>query len=156
MSWRLAHLPWLLTVSGALLATAAVAGGLVRGWPGAAGALAGVAVVIASYLVSTLLIAWADSVNPQLVLPVGLTAYLVKFTLIGFVMSAVVASGWAGLVPMGVGVVVAVVVWSATQIWWVVRHPPSLAYRPPVAALPGPAPGLAHPSGGAQRSGDPS
>ena len=132
--WRLAHLPALLAASGGLLVAGAVVGLLVAGIAGAAGAVAGVGMVAGSYLVSTLLIAWADSVDPRLVLPVGLTTYLVKFTLIGIVMAAVVATGWDGLPALGVGVVAGVVTWSATQIWWVVTHPPRLEYQPPGAA----------------------
>jgi hypothetical protein len=132
--WRLAHLPVLLPVTGGLLLVAAVAGGLVRGVPGAAGAAAGVGVVAASYLVSTLLIAWADTVDPRLVLPVGLSAYVVKFTAIGLLMVSLTARGWDGLVPMGCGVVAGVVGWTTTHIWWVVRHPPRLRYVPPGGA----------------------
>jgi hypothetical protein len=131
--WRLAHLPAVSTVTGAVLVISGMAGWSAAGGAGAGGAAAGVGLVTASYLLSTLVIAWADSVDPRLVLPVGLMTYLVKFTLIGIVMVAVVASGWAGLVPLGVGVVAGVLAWNATHIWWVVRHPPRLEYRPPVA-----------------------
>lgn len=85
-------------------------------------------VVTASYLLSTLVIAWADGVNPNLVLPLGLLTYAVKFTVIAVATAAVVASGWEGLAALGVGVVAAVVGWTGTQIWWVVRHPPQLDY----------------------------
>lgn len=130
LGWRLAHLPMLLVATGALLAGATVVGWLARGGAGAAGAATGIGLVAVSYLVSTLLMAWADVVNPSLVLPVGLLTYLVKFTLIGFVMAALVASGWSGLPAMGVGVVVGVVGWTGTHIWWLVRHPPRLHYTP--------------------------
>lgn len=131
MGWRLAHLPWLLVVTGAVLVLAALAGGVARGGAGAAGAAIGVGVVAASYLFSTLLIAWADSIDPQLVLPFGLGAYLIKFSIIGIVMAGVAATDWAGLAPMGVGVVAGVIGWTTAQIWWVVRHPPRLEYHPP-------------------------
>jgi hypothetical protein len=132
--WRLRHLPPLLAVCAALILVAALVGGLLRGGAGAAGAAIGVGMVTASYLITTLLIAWADSVDPRLVLPVGLTAYAVKFTILGFVLAAVAGGGWAGVVPLGVGVVAGVVGWTATQIIWVVRNPPRLAYRPPPEA----------------------
>ncbi|HEY3010897.1 MAG TPA: hypothetical protein VGJ63_22960 [Micromonosporaceae bacterium] len=132
--WRLRHLPLLLTVSGVLIVAAALLGGVLRDGAGAVGAALGVGIVTASYLISTLLIAWADAVRPALVLPVGMTAYAVKFTVIGVVMAAVAASGWDGLVPLGLGVVAGVVAWTATQIIWVVRNPPRLAYRPPAEA----------------------
>jgi hypothetical protein len=132
--WRLRHLPALLAVSAGLIAVAALLGGALRGGAGAAGAALGVGIVTASYLISTLLIAWADAVDPRLVLPVGLATYVVKITIIGIVMAAIAASGWAGLVPLGFGVVAGVLAWNATQILWVVRHPPRLAYRPPPEA----------------------
>jgi hypothetical protein len=132
--WRLRHLPALLAVSGILVAVAALVGGLVRGGAGAAGAAIGVGIVTSSYLISTLLIAWADAVHPSLVLPIGMTAYAVKFTILGFVMVAVAATGWDGVVPLGLGMVAGVVAWTATQIIWVVRNPPRLAYRTPAEA----------------------
>lgn len=129
--WRLAHLPVVLSATGALLLVAAVAGWLAGGAAAAAGAAAGVALVAGSYLLTTLLVAWADSVEVRLVLPVGLTTYLVKFTAIGVAMAAVVATGWDGLPALGVGVVAAVVVWTGSHIWWILTHQPRLEYRPP-------------------------
>jgi hypothetical protein len=139
MSWRLAHLPVPLALTGGLLVLAAAVGALLQGRVGAAGAAAGVGVVTGSYLVSTLLVAWADSVDPRLVLPVGLTAYAVKFTLIGVVMAAVTARGWAGLEALGAGVVAGVVVWTTSHVWWLLRHQPRLDYTPPGGAAGPPA-----------------
>ena len=124
MTARLRHLPALLLASAVLAVLAGLVGGFLRGTEGALGAVAGVAVVVASYTFSTLLIAWADSVDTNLVLPFGLIGYVTKFTLIGVAMAAIAASGWPGLEPMGVGVIVGVVGWSGAQIWWVVRHGP--------------------------------
>jgi hypothetical protein len=122
IGWRLAHLPALLLAAAATLVAAAAVGWLARGGAGAVGAAVGVAVATASYLVSTLVIAWADAVRPALVLPLGLATYLVKLTVIGAVMIAIAASGWDGLVPMALGVVAGAVGWSAAQVWWVVRR----------------------------------
>lgn len=123
--WRLRHLPVLLGVSVVLLVGAAVVGWLAGGGPGATGAAIGVGVVSVSYTLSTLAVAGADSISPQLVLPVGLTMYVTKFTILGVLMVVMVASGWAGLVPLGVGVAVGVVGWTAAQIWWIVTvHAP--------------------------------
>lgn len=121
---RIRHLPVLLLTSALLAVFAGLVGGLARGADAALGAAVGVGVVAASYTFSILLIAWADSVDTNLVLPFGITAYVTKFTLIGVVMAAVAASGWPGLEPMGLGVIAGVVVWSGTHIWWVVRHAP--------------------------------
>lgn len=130
-NWRLHHLPVLLTVNGALSVVVSVTGWLVDGQAAAAGGFAGVATVAASYLLSTLVIAWADGIHSSLVLPFGLVTYVVKFTVIGMVMAPLAASGWSGLPAMGVGVVAGVLGWTATQIWWVTRHPPRLAYQSP-------------------------
>lgn len=120
---RIPHLPTALVASGALLVVCVVAGAVHSGAVGAAGAAAGVCLVALSYVGSTLAIAWADSVRPQLVLTVGLVAYTVKFTYIGLGMAALAAANWAGLPAMGASLIAAVVVWNAAQIWYVVRHP---------------------------------
>jgi hypothetical protein len=130
MAWRLAHLPVMLLVSGALLALAALVGGLTRGTDGALGAAAGVLLAVFSFTVSTLIVAWAAHVNASLVLPFGLATYVVKMTLFGVVMVIVLDSGWPGMVPMGLGIAAGVVVWSATQIWWVLKEQRS-AEQPP-------------------------
>jgi hypothetical protein len=116
-SWRRLLRPGLI-VSAALLVAGAVVGGLVAGASGAAGVAAGVLLVAASYTASTLVMAWADGLDRRMLLPVGLMTYAVKFTLIGVVMAAIAASGWAGLKPMGVGLIAAVLAWVVTQAWW--------------------------------------
>jgi hypothetical protein len=92
----------------------------VRGGTGR-GRRVGVAIVVASYTASSVALAWADSVDPQLVLKVGLTVYVLKFTAIGGD-DGDRGSGWAGLKPMGVAVIAAVVIWCGAQIWWVTHE----------------------------------
>lgn len=121
MGWRLEHLPALTLVSAALVGLAALAGGLARGADGGLGAAAGVGVVAVSHLLTTLLLAWADSVNPRLVLPLGLMAYAAKLSVVGLLLFAVSNSGRPALAPMVAGVVAGVVVWTAAHIWWVIR-----------------------------------
>jgi hypothetical protein len=121
MRSRLAHLPPLLAVSAILVGVAALVGGVVRGEAGAVGAAAGVLLVVGSYTVSTVAIAWADSVDPRLVLPVGMGAYVTKFSLFGLMFLAILDSAWAGTAPMAWGIVAGVVGWTTTQIWWVAR-----------------------------------
>ncbi len=48
-------------------------------------------------------VAWADTVNPQLTMPVGLTTYAVKFAVLGVVLVAFSDSTWPGLHPMSWG-----------------------------------------------------
>ncbi len=118
---RLRHLPSGLVASAALLVVGLVIGWLVRGGAGATGAAAGVALVAASYTASSLVIALADARNPRLVLPLGLTAYVVKFTLLGFVMAAIAATGWAGLPAMGIAIIVTALGWTVAQAVWTWR-----------------------------------
>jgi hypothetical protein len=118
---RLRHLPSGLLASAVLLVLGSAVGGLLRGGAGAAGAAAGVLLVAASYTVSSLAVAWADSVHPRLVMSVGLTTYAVKFLLIGVLMAAVAATGWAGLPAMGAGVIATVLGWTTAQAVWTWR-----------------------------------
>ncbi|WP_346538482.1 hypothetical protein [Micromonospora sp. DPT] len=119
--WRLRHLPVLLIASVLLGAVAALVGGVVGGGDAALGAAAGVAVTAASYTLTTVVLAWADAVNPQLVLPFGLGLYAAKFTLLGVVMVAVASTGWAGLLPLCLGIAAGVAVWTGVHIWWLTR-----------------------------------
>jgi hypothetical protein len=121
MKKRLAHLPSGLLAAAVLLVLGVVLGGWWRGPTGAAGAAAGVILVAASYTVSSLAVAWADRVNPRLVMPVGLTTYVVKFTAIGFGMAAVAGHGWAGLPAMGLAVIVSALGWITAQAVWTWR-----------------------------------
>src|SRR5262249_102344 len=115
---RVPHLRVSLTVSFAVLVAAALVGGLVAGATGALGAAVGVCLVVASYVPSTLAIAWADAINPQMVFGVGMGMYVTKFSLFGLLLIALGSSDWAGTLPMAWGIVAGVIAWTATQIWW--------------------------------------
>ncbi|WP_405105041.1 hypothetical protein OG559_17210 [Micromonospora sp. NBC_01405] len=117
--WRLRHLPLLLVVSAVVAALGAVAGGVLGGADAALGVAAGMAVTVASYTLTTVVLAWADARNPQLVLPFGLGLYAAKFTLLGGVMLAVASTGWAGLLPLCLGIAVGVAAWTGAHIWWI-------------------------------------
>jgi hypothetical protein len=115
---RLTHLPSGLKASAVLFVIAVPGGALFAGVAGALGAAVGVALVVASFTVSSLVIAWADSVNPTLVLPVGLMTYVLKFTAIGFLMAAVAGTNWDGLPALGGAVIVTTLGWATAQAWW--------------------------------------
>ncbi len=119
--WRIEHLPMLTAAGFALVCCAASAGYLADGATAALGAAAGVLVVAVGASMSTLAIAWADAVRPQLVLPVGLLTYVIKFALVAFVMISVADSGWAGLIPMAWGLAAGAVALTAVQAWWIAR-----------------------------------
>jgi hypothetical protein len=55
------------------------------------------------------------------VLPVGLVTYVVKFTVIGFVMAAIAAGDWAGLPAMGLAIIVSAIGWTTAQAVWTWR-----------------------------------
>jgi len=108
----------------ALFAVAAVpVAAVVRGTTSAIAVAAGIALVVASYLVSGLSVAWADAVSPRLIMSVGLVTYATKIVVLGVVMAAVAATGWAGLPDMGVAIIAAVVVWTAAHLTWALRVP---------------------------------
>lgn len=100
---------------------AAVAGAVLRGLPGAVGALAGAALVIASYVVSTLIVAWVDRVNRGMLLVAALATYAIKFTLLFLLVGWVASLHWSGTLPLAGGVLIAVLAWTGTQIWWTSR-----------------------------------
>ncbi|MEJ3750921.1 hypothetical protein WEI85_47830 [Actinomycetes bacterium KLBMP 9797] len=128
--WRLRHLPTLLAASAVAMVVAAVLGGVTRGGAGALGAVAGVGLVTASFTISTVVLAWADAINPQLLLPFGLGLYVAKYSLLGGVMIIITSADWAGLVPMGWGVAVGVVAWTGVHIWWITKIWPAMRGAP--------------------------
>jgi hypothetical protein len=115
---RLSHLRPTLLASAAIAVVAVIVGALTVGSAGAIGALAGVALVAASYTVSSVIIAWVDIIDPKLIMGVGLGTYVVKFTILGFVMYFISRTGWAGVVPMGLAIGVGVLAWTSAQAWW--------------------------------------
>jgi hypothetical protein len=119
---RLGFLPVTLLVSGVLLVAATSVGGSVAGADGALGAAIGVLGVALSYLISSIAVAWADSVSPKLVLTIGLATYLFKFSVLGMVLASIPHSGWAGTRPLAVGMIVMIVGWLTAQVWWTVRN----------------------------------
>jgi len=119
--WRVAHLPLLLAVTTTVMVSAATVGFLAGGGSAAVGAGGGVLLVIVSYSLTTLVVAWADTMAPRLVLPLGVGVYIAKFSLLGVIMVGVAGTDWGGKVPLGLGIVAGVVAWTAAQIWWVVR-----------------------------------
>ena len=119
---RIRHVRLTLGFSGVVLVLATGVGFAVRGGVGALGVAAGVLLVAASYTASTLAIAWADTVNPRMVLPVGMGMYITKFSLLGLLLVAVNNAEWVGRIPMAMGIVVGILAWTASQIWWTVHH----------------------------------
>jgi hypothetical protein len=118
---RLQHLPTALIAMGILLVVVAPLAGWRDGAIGVLGALAGTALVTASYTLSTLIIAATDLKARHLLLPVAMSTYLLKFTLIGVVMWIVASADWGGLPWLGVLVIAGTLVWVTAQAVWVWR-----------------------------------
>jgi hypothetical protein len=118
---RLRHLPPGLIAAAVTTVACAVLGLALAGVPGLAGALIGCAVATASFVVSAVAVAWADTVHPSLVLVVGLTVYAMKMGALAASLYALRASDWAGLHAMGWALAATVVVWVAVQAVWVYR-----------------------------------
>jgi hypothetical protein len=131
MAMRLRHLRVPLICSAVLLVAGAATGWIVVGPLGAAGAAIGVCTVAASYALSSVAVAWADSVAPSLIMTVGLTTYVFKFALLGVVFFAV-PSGWPGTRAMALAMVASVLVWITAQVWWTLKAKiPSVDYHKP-------------------------
>jgi ATP synthase protein I len=96
--------------------------GLIQGGtPTVLGVTIGCLAAVASFVVSSVSVAWADSVNPRLVLVVGLTVYALKMCALAALLFAIRGSAWAGLPAVGWGLAATVVVWVAVQAVWVYR-----------------------------------
>jgi hypothetical protein len=121
MRERLRHLPVGLVASLVLLIAGTHVAGTVDGPSGALGALLGLLLVVLSFVVSSVVVAWADQVHPKMVLPVGLAAYVVKFTLLGMVLVAMPA--WRGLGSFAWLVVTGTLTWVTVQAVWLWRTP---------------------------------
>ncbi|MGC5054129.1 hypothetical protein ACLQ2S_22060 [Micromonospora sp. DT48] len=120
---RLPHLRLPLLACAALAVIAVPGAAWLRGPTGAAGVAAGIALVVASYVISGLSVAWADAVHPRLIMSVGLVTYVTKIVILGVAMAAVAATGWPGLPDMGVAIIAAVVVWTGAHLTWALRTP---------------------------------
>jgi hypothetical protein len=128
-SWRIEHLPFVSMVGVAAVLCAVSIGFFAGGLPAALGAGGGVLIVTVGITLTTLAIAWADVIRPELVMPVGLGVYVVKYSAIVFLLFAVASSGWAGARPMFWGVAAGAIVLTGVQAWWLTklasRHRPN-------------------------------
>jgi hypothetical protein len=115
---RLTHLPSGLAASGVLLVLAVAVAALFSGAAAAAGAALGVALVAASFSGSSVVLAWADSIDRRLIMPVGMVTYAVKFAALGVAVAALAGTQWSGLPAFGFAVIAATLTWATAQAWW--------------------------------------
>jgi hypothetical protein len=118
---RLAHLRPTLIASAIILVVGAVAGLVGGGAVSVVGVVAGVGLVVFSYTISSVIIAYTDLRARSMLLAVGLATYLIKFTAFGGVLYVVNESRWDGAIPMAGGIVAGTVAWVTTQAVWVYR-----------------------------------
>ena len=121
MTRRLRHLPTTLGATAVLLVIAIAIAWPLRGGTAALGVLAGVGLVAVSHLVSSLVVAWVDMVARNMLLPVVLLTYVLKFALFGVVMYRVNQAEWAGLPALGVTVIAGTCVWIGAQLSWILH-----------------------------------
>jgi hypothetical protein len=120
-TWRIEHLPMITAIGVALTLCAGSAAFLLAGVTAGLGVAAGVFIVAIGFSLSTLAIAWADAVRPALVMPVGLTVYVIKYALIVLILFSAGGSGWPGARAMAYGIAIGAVSMTAVQVWWVTR-----------------------------------
>lgn len=118
---RLRHLKIGAYTTLVMAPVAAVIGAIVGGTGPAIGAAVGVAVVAVSFVISSVAVAWAELINPRLILSVGLITYAGKLVLLAVVMSAVQRLNWSGFTAMVFGIGAAALVWVHVQAIWVYR-----------------------------------
>ena len=121
MKKRLRHLPLSLLASAVLLVVTVAVGWLLDGAAAALGAALGVALVVVSYLISNLVVAWVDMVYREALLTVVLLTYALKFAIFGVVLFRANTEQWAGLFALGATVIVATLVWTGSQLWWILH-----------------------------------
>jgi len=121
MRKRLKHLPILLAASAAVAAIGVLIAAVTGGETQAVGVAAGAGLVVFSYGISSVIIAWTDLVLRPMLLPVGMATYLIKFTAFGGLLVVVNESNWDGTRAMAGGIIAGTVVWVATQAVWVYR-----------------------------------
>jgi hypothetical protein len=145
--WDISFLRVGALATAAATVVAAPVVGLLQGWPGALGVLAGAAVVTAFFCISGVVIAWAGRIDDALTLPAALGTFLVKALVFFAVLGAIPADGWIDRLALAWSVVAGALLWSAVQARWVWTR--QLYYVPP------PAPPRDHPPASAPVLPDP-
>jgi hypothetical protein len=92
-----------------------------RGVAGILGALLGVGIVIASFTLSTYVVAAAERMNFRLTLPAGLMVYGGKVIALGLLVVGVRGVSYVDLRTTALTLVTATVGWITAHAWWVYR-----------------------------------
>lgn len=105
-------------VAGIAAVIAAVVGGLTTGGTAAWAAPAGVALAALGFAGSAAAVAFAESFDLRLTLPMALITYSVKLALVMTILSIVKTAVPDALLPFAYGVVAGALAWLATQVAW--------------------------------------
>jgi hypothetical protein len=105
-------------VAGIAAVLAAVVGGITAGGTGAWAAPAGVALAALGFAGSAMAVAFAETFDLRLTLPMALITYSIKLALVLTVLTIVKTAVPDALLPFAYGVVGGAVAWLATQVAW--------------------------------------
>jgi hypothetical protein len=146
--WDLSFLRVGSLATAAVALVAALATGLLAGWPDALGVLVGALIVTGFFVVSGVAIAWAGRIDDTFTLPAALGTFLLKAILLFAVLQALPEEGWLDRLTLAWTVVAGALLWSAVQLRWVWTR--KLYYVPPPAP-PSPSAPVPDPDGPATR-----
>jgi hypothetical protein len=151
---RSAEVPWDISflrvgalATAAAAAVAAPVAGLLSGWPGVLGVLAGAAVVTAFFCLSGVVIAWAGRIDDAFTLPAALGTFLVKAVVLFAVLGAIPPDGALDRRALAWAVIGGALLWSIVQGRWVWTRPLYYVTPPLPPAAPAPDPEKPTPRG---------
>ena len=130
--WDLAFLRVGFLVSVAVTAVAAPVAGVLGGWGSAVAVLVGAATVVAFFVVSGVVIAWAGGIEDSLALPAALGTFLVKLLVLFALLGSLPEDGWLDRLVLAWTVIAGALLWSGVQMRWVWTR--QVFYVPPPAA----------------------
>jgi hypothetical protein len=117
--WDLAFLRVGALVSAAVTAVAAPVAGILGGWGSAVAVLVGAATVVAFFVVSGVVIAWAGGIEDSLALPAALGTFLVKLLVLFALLGSLPEDGWLDRLVLAWTVIAGALLWSGVQMRWV-------------------------------------
>jgi ATP synthase protein I len=145
--WDISFLRVGALATAAAAALAAPVAGLLAGWPGVLGVLAGAAVVTAFFCISGVVIAWAGRIDDAFALPAALGTFLVKALVFFAVLSAIPPDGALDRLALAWAVIGGALLWSVVQARWVWTRPLYYVTPPAPPAAPSPDPEKPTPRG---------
>lgn len=109
-----------------LLPIGVIVGAIIDGFAGSASVVYGMTLVMANFLLSAYLLAWAGRISFALVASVALGGYVMRLGLIFLAVWLVKDASWVRLVPLGITIIVthlALLVWELRFVAASFAHP---------------------------------